>query len=75
MPSFRLLAGKGTVIETFDADDEAEAIECARRLSLEFPRRSPLDDQWLRLERRNGHRWELFFAWRPPAPEATEEPQ
>jgi hypothetical protein len=65
MPNYRLLAGDFTVIETFDADDDAEAIEWAHRLSLDFPMHERVfAARWgyFRLERRD-HVWAFFFAW------------
>jgi hypothetical protein len=68
MPSYRLLAGNFTVIEAFDAEDDAEAIRCAHGLSMDFPiLERTLAARWgyFRLERRQADRWEFFFAWAP----------
>jgi hypothetical protein len=68
MPSYRLLAGNLTVVETFDAEDDAEAITCAHGLSLEFPipeRTFAARWGYFRLERQQGHQWQFFFAWVP----------
>ncbi|WNV75164.1 hypothetical protein [Geodermatophilus sp. DSM 44513] len=68
MPSYRLLAGNLTVIETFDAEDDAEAITRAHGLALDFPiPECTFAARWgyFRLERQDGHLWQFFFAWVP----------
>jgi hypothetical protein len=68
MPSYRLLAGNLTVVETFDADDDSEAIDCAHMLSLNLPCEPRIfAARWgyLRLERQDGYLWQFLFAWIP----------
>ncbi|MCW2742998.1 MAG: hypothetical protein JWR45_3420 [Blastococcus sp.] len=71
MPSYRLLAGPRTVLEVFAADQDGEAIERARRLSLEFPcEPQTFAARWgyFRLERQQDHVWHFLFAWVPGDP-------
>jgi hypothetical protein len=68
MPSYRLLAGSLTVIETFGAEDDAEAIRRANELSVGFPVADcTFAARWgyFRLERQHGCLWQFFFAWVP----------
>jgi hypothetical protein len=68
MPSYRLLAGSTTVIDTFDAVDDGEAIDRAHELSLDFPcEAGTFIARWgyYRLDRQEGQLWQLLFAWVP----------
>ncbi len=68
MPSYRVLVGQRTVIETFDAGDDAEAIGLAHRLSQAFPiDESTFATRWghFRLEKQASHGWQYFFIWVP----------
>jgi hypothetical protein len=67
MPSYRLVAGRGTILEGFDAADDADAIRCAHELSLDFPGVELAEGSggYLRLERHDGHCWQLLFGWMP----------
>jgi hypothetical protein len=68
MPSYRLLAGSATVLEAFDAEDDAGAIVLAHELSLDFPCEArTFAARWgyFRLERQDGYLWQLLFAWVP----------
>jgi hypothetical protein len=68
MRSYRLLAGHWTVVGTFDAEDDAQAITRARELSQHVPTADgAFAARWgyFRLERRHGYVWEFFFAWVP----------
>ncbi|MDK3255753.1 hypothetical protein [Blastococcus capsensis] len=68
MPSYRLLAGRITVLETFDAEDDDEAINCAHKLSLDFPSEAQtFVARWgyFLLERQDGYLWRFLFAWVP----------
>ena len=70
MPSYQLLVGRWTVIETFEAEYDAEAIEQAHRLSNAFPiDESTFTARWgyFRLERWEAYVWRYFFAWVPRA--------
>ena len=72
MPSYRLLAGCTTVIETFDAENDRAAIQSAHKMSLEFgwePGTFAARWGYFRLERRDALSWLLIFAWVPRAPE------
>jgi hypothetical protein len=69
MPSYRLLAGYGTVVEIFDADDDGQAIDYARRLTERWPNYPAIAERGgLRLEREEGHAWQWFFSWVPRGP-------
>jgi hypothetical protein len=68
MLSYRLLVGQRTVIETFDAEDDAEAIAQAHELSKAIPiDESTFAARWgyYRLERCEAHEWRYFFVWVP----------
>jgi hypothetical protein len=68
MPSYRVLAGSATVLETFDADDDGEAITCAHHLTLDLPcEERTFAARWVyfRLERQEGYDWRFLFAWVP----------
>lgn len=67
MPSYRLLAGQGTIVEIFDAADDEEACRRAREFSVGYERPSP---RWgtridLRVERFDGAHWACIYAWVP----------
>ncbi|SFD88260.1 hypothetical protein [Blastococcus tunisiensis] len=66
MPSYRLLAGCATVLEAFDVEDDRQAIDYARQLSVDFPWEArTFQARWgyFQLERRDGHLWQMLFAW------------
>jgi hypothetical protein len=68
VPGYRLIAGHATVVEAFEAADDAEAIDFARKFAQEFPAATAPDLRergGFRLEIQDGHGWELFFAWMP----------
>ncbi|SFD96211.1 hypothetical protein [Blastococcus tunisiensis] len=68
MPSYRLLAGCATVLEDFDVEDDRQAIDHARQLSVDFPwEAGTFQARWgyFQLERRDGYRWQIIFAWVP----------
>jgi hypothetical protein len=68
MLSYRLLAGNETVIETFHAGGDDKAIQCAHRLSMDFPCHArTFAARWgyFRLERQDGYIWRFLFAWVP----------
>lgn len=73
MPSYRLLAGRGAVIDAFVAIDDARAIDCARELTEDLPTLDPgLDvSGGFRLERQDGCRWQVLFWWIPPGSGTT----
>jgi CheY-like chemotaxis protein len=73
MPSYRLLAGHGAVIDAFVAIDDARAIDCARELTEDLPTLdSGLDvSGGFRLERQDGCGWQVLFWWVPPGAETT----
>ena len=57
-----------TVLETFAADDDSDAIERAHKLSLDLPcepRTFAARWGYFRLEREDGHGSQLLFAWVP----------
>lgn len=67
MPSYRLLAGQGTVVETFEVADDEEARRRGRELSIGYERPGR---RWgtrydLRVERQSGAHWVCVFAWVP----------
>lgn len=71
MPSYRLLAGDVTVLDTFAAEHDGKAIDCARELSLELPwERASFVVRWryFRLERQLDEGWRFLFAWVPGDP-------
>ncbi|TQN37305.1 hypothetical protein FHU33_3951 [Blastococcus colisei] len=68
MPSYRLLAGSATVLEVFDMEDDRQAIDYARQLSVAFPwepRTFRVRWGYFQLERRDGYLWQMLFAWVP----------
>ncbi|SFE92652.1 hypothetical protein [Blastococcus tunisiensis] len=68
MPSYRLLAGCTTVLEVFDVEDDRQAIDYARQLSVDFPwEPRTFQTRWgyFLLERRDGYLWQMLFAWVP----------
>lgn len=68
MPSYRLLAGDVTVLEIFVAEHDGEAIDCARRMSLDLPCDAEIFAarwRYFRLERQLNEGWRFLFAWVP----------
>lgn len=67
MPSYRLLAGQGTVVEMFDAADDEEAGRRGRECSVGYERPAPRFGTRfdLRVERHEDNHWICVFAWVP----------
>lgn len=67
MPSYRVLAGQGTVVDCFNAPDDTAASRLARELSRGFQRPDTRfgSRSDLRVERLDGGRWTCVYAWVP----------
>ena len=74
MPTYRLLAGYGTVLEDFGATDDAEAIDRARDLTRDVVPAGPelVERGGFRLEKHDGQEWHVLFGWFPQQPAVTQ---
>ena len=68
MPMYRLLAGNGELLTSFDAADDEDGTRHGRALSNDYPQPDPHYGAGMgdfRVERREGDSWAFVFAWVP----------
>jgi len=70
MPTYRLLNGYGIPLETFDADDDVEALTCAHELATSYLPHQPPHGRRpdFGLVRRGDDRWWPVSSWVPMPP-------